>query len=280
MNASLPTAHTASSGPVPAPRQAAVYANYLALHHRTAQPSPPTRALETHSAPLIFNCGMDLCGAEVAIASVLFGASFLGIDADAALQKSAQKNRACDFLVNSLDEALRMIKIAVRKSQPIAVGLLADPADALTQLATRGVQPQYLFRPVTYTALANAQPALALFEDRGVQQLTPADHPRLSAEETLLHWIAATRSDLAHIDQQVLSLLPEEHRITRHWLQHAPAYFLRQSTPERVCSLPIAQRAALCAALQSPTLRSALHGPASLTWTDANAQPHTLHISP
>ena len=279
MNASLPTAHTPSSAPCAAPRQTAVYANYLALHRRAAKQLQLAQGSEPHSAPLIFHCGMDVFGTEAAIASVLFGASFLGIDADAALQKSAQKNRACDFLVNSLDEALRMIKIAVRKSQPIAVGLLADPADALAQLAARGVQPQYFFHPHTSPHITGRS-ALSIFEQRGALSLTPADQPVLFEEETLLHWTAATRSDLARIDALVLSSLTEEQALTRHWLQHAPAYFLRQSPAERLSSLPTIQLSALCAALQSPTLRSALHGPASLTWTDANAQPHTVHIAP
>lgn len=280
MNTWLPSAHSSTCNPTGAPRPAAVYANYRALHRRAATRSDAAAQSEPRSAPLALCCGMNAHGAEAAIASVLFGASFLGIEDDAHLQKSAQKNRACDFLVNSVDEALRMLKIAVRKSQPIAVGLLANPADALAQLAARGVQPQFLFGPVDPAIPTNAQPALALLENRGAQLLLPADQPTLAASETWLHWIAATRSDLARIDAQVLSLLPPEQALPRHWLQHAPAYFLRHSAPERVCSLPRTQLAALCAALQSPTLRALLHGPATLTWTDADAQPHTLSITP
>jgi len=45
------------------------------------------------------------------------GAAFLGIDVDPERIKKRLKTGYCDFLVNTLDEALRILKNAVRKKE-------------------------------------------------------------------------------------------------------------------------------------------------------------------
>ena len=53
------------------------------------------------------------------------GAAFLGIDVDPEHIKRRLKTGYCDLMVNDLEEALRILKNAVRKSEPISVGLWA-----------------------------------------------------------------------------------------------------------------------------------------------------------
>ena len=282
MNLFSPAGSASPANDAAAPRQLAVYATYLALHRIAAELASSDTP---HSAPLALACGMDAAGAEAAIASKLAGASFLGIDASLALQKSAQRSRACDFLVNSTSEALRMLKLALRKSQPIAVGLLADPVAALEQLCERGVQPQFLFPPASNALSTEIQNALTLLTQRGARSLHVSDAPALPDTESLVRWTAATPGDLRHIDALVLDHLSAEETPRRRWLQHAPTYFLRPSPPERIGSLTAEEFSSLQAALLAPTpflltLRAALHGPAELTWTDASAQTHTLRITP
>src|SRR5437660_1006063 len=48
------------------------------------------------------------------------------------------------LMVNSLDEALRIIKNAVRKKENISVGLVGNCADVIPELAERGVVPDIL----------------------------------------------------------------------------------------------------------------------------------------
>jgi urocanate hydratase len=58
--------------------------------------------------------------------------------------KKRLKTGYCDFMVNSLDEALRILKNAVRKKEAISVGLVGNCADVIPEMAERGVLPDIL----------------------------------------------------------------------------------------------------------------------------------------
>ena len=47
-------------------------------------------------------------------------------------------------MVNTLDEALRILKNAVRKKENISVGLVGNCGDIIPELAERGVVPDIL----------------------------------------------------------------------------------------------------------------------------------------
>src|SRR5437764_6571955 len=47
-------------------------------------------------------------------------------------------------MVNSLDEALRILKNSIRKKEAISVGLVGNCADVIPELAERGVLPDIL----------------------------------------------------------------------------------------------------------------------------------------
>src|SRR6266446_1564074 len=67
------------------------------------------------------------------------GAAFLGIDADPERIKRRVKTGYCDVMVTSLDEALRILKNALRKREATSVGLVGNCADLIPELARRGV---------------------------------------------------------------------------------------------------------------------------------------------
>ncbi len=83
-------------------------------------------------------------GGALALAATLNGAAFLGIDAHAERIKRHVKTGYCEVMVNDLDEALRILKNAVRKREPASVGLIAHPAELIPALARRGVLPDLL----------------------------------------------------------------------------------------------------------------------------------------
>jgi len=72
------------------------------------------------------------------------GGAFLGIDADPERIKRRVKTGYCDVMVTSLDEALRILKNAVRKGEAASVGLVGNCADLIPELARRGVVPDLL----------------------------------------------------------------------------------------------------------------------------------------
>jgi urocanate hydratase len=93
---------------------------------------------------LVVAGGMGAMGGAQALAATLNGAAFLGIDADAERIKRRLKAGYCEVMVNSLDEALRVLKNAVRKRQPASVGLIANASELIPELASRGVLPDLL----------------------------------------------------------------------------------------------------------------------------------------
>ncbi len=93
---------------------------------------------------LIVSGGMGGMGGAQPLAATMAGAVFLGIDVDPERIKKRLKTGYCDFMVNTLDEALRILKNAVRKKENVSVGLVGNCADIIPELANRGVVPDIL----------------------------------------------------------------------------------------------------------------------------------------
>ncbi|HUM06353.1 MAG TPA: urocanate hydratase [Terriglobales bacterium] len=96
------------------------------------------------SGKLIVSGGMGGMGGAQPLAATMNGAAFLGIDVDPERIKKRLKTGYCDFLVTTLDEALRILKNAVRKKENVSVGLVGNCADIIPELAERGVVPDIL----------------------------------------------------------------------------------------------------------------------------------------
>ena len=96
------------------------------------------------SGKLVVSGGMGGMGGAQPLAATMAGACFLGIDVDAERIKKRLKTGYCDFMVNSLDEALRILKNSIRKKEAISVGLVGNCADVIPELAERGVLPDIL----------------------------------------------------------------------------------------------------------------------------------------
>jgi urocanate hydratase len=92
----------------------------------------------------IVSGGMGGMGGAQPLAATMTGAAFLGVEVDPERIKKRLKTGYCDFMVNSLDEALRILKNAVRKKEAVSVGLVGNCADVIPELAARGVVPDLL----------------------------------------------------------------------------------------------------------------------------------------
>jgi len=88
--------------------------------------------------------GMGGMGGAQPLAATMNGAAFLGIDVDPERIKRRVKTGYCDVMVTNLDEALRILKNAVRKREAVSVGLVGNCADVIPELARRGVVPDVL----------------------------------------------------------------------------------------------------------------------------------------
>ncbi len=93
---------------------------------------------------LIVSGGMGGMSGAQPLAATMTGACYLGIEVDPERIKKRLRSGYCDFMVNSLDEALRILKNAVRKKENISVGLVGNCGDIIPELAERGVVPDIL----------------------------------------------------------------------------------------------------------------------------------------
>jgi urocanate hydratase len=93
---------------------------------------------------LVVTGGMGGMGGAQPLAATMNGAAFLGIDVDPERIKRRVKTGYCDVMVTNLDEALRILKNAIRKREATSVGLVGNCADVIPELARRGVVPDVL----------------------------------------------------------------------------------------------------------------------------------------
>lgn len=96
------------------------------------------------SGKLVVTGGMGGMGGAQPLAATMNGAAFLGIDVDPERIKRRVKTGYCDVMVTSLDEALRILKNAVRRREATSVGLVGNCADLIPEMAKRGVVPDVL----------------------------------------------------------------------------------------------------------------------------------------
>jgi urocanate hydratase len=98
----------------------------------------------TLQGKLVVSGGMGGMGGAQPLAATLNGGAYLGIDVDPERIKRRLRTGYCDVMVNDLDEALRILKNAVRKGEPASVGLVGNCAEVIPELARRGVVPDLL----------------------------------------------------------------------------------------------------------------------------------------
>jgi urocanate hydratase len=138
---------------------------------------------------LVVSGGLGGMGGAQPLAATLNGAAFLGIEVDAERIKKRIRSGYCDVCVNDLDEALRIIKNAIRQKQPTSVGLVGNCADVIPELARRGVVPDLL------TDQTSAHDPLNGYLPRGMslevaaelRRSNPDDYLRRSYESIALH---------------------------------------------------------------------------------------------
>jgi len=96
---------------------------------------------ENWGGKLVFACGEGLSASGLSAAVSIAGGTSLVVDPDVAAVKSALRQGGIDFMVNSLDEALRTLKNEIRQRRPLGVALTAQPPLVLSEMLERGVLP-------------------------------------------------------------------------------------------------------------------------------------------
>ena len=141
------------------------------------------------SGKLVVSGGMGGMGGAQPLAATMAGACFLGIDVDPERIKKRLKTGYCDFMVNSLDEALRILKNSIRKKEAISVGLVGNCADVIPELADRGVLPDILTDQTSaHDALNGYIPrGMSLEEAKSLRESDPKAYTEKSLDSIARH---------------------------------------------------------------------------------------------
>jgi urocanate hydratase len=171
---------------------------------------------------------MDEQGRALVVAANIAGAATLVASADLAAQKQAIREAIADFLVTSLDEALRILKNQLRKRETVSVCVALAPAAMEREMNERGVQPDLLRRDVPIAPLHEAL----------VHQEGEYDEADLTSIPALVIWRvdSARHKDLAVLDAIALECLDANDWSARRWLRLAPRYLGRLRQDLRLLS--------------------------------------------
>jgi hypothetical protein len=179
---------------------------------------------------LLYAGQLDSEARALLVAANIAGAASLAVSADAAAGKQAIRDGVVDFLVTSLDEALRILKNEIRKRSTVAVCVALEPqapeTDFARQLLQRGVLPD-LLPPCSAPA-----PEFAAFLSQDARPVV-AIHPDVN--QVLLAWNVADAPAqwLPKLDALALDCLSSDPSPAaapaRRWLRLAPRYLGRMA---------------------------------------------------
>ncbi|MGA8938716.1 MAG: hypothetical protein WB439_06080 [Acidobacteriaceae bacterium] len=188
---------------------------------------------------LVFACGAGVTGTGLPAAVSIAGGTSLLLDSDSAAVKAAFRQGGVDFVVNTLDEALRVLKNEVRKHRPLSVALEGDVESELAEMQERGLLPDLQVM------------VEGGFEYTGAEQLLlvqTAPSPELERWLRERGWAEvaiefATTAELRELDARLLRQLPEGDRVRRAWVQRIAHYQRPAPGGARVAWLTEAERA-------------------------------------
>jgi hypothetical protein len=185
---------------------------------------------------LLYAGEMDARGRELLIASNIAGAASLAASADPVVQRQAVRDGAIDFLVTSLEEALRILKNEIRKRQPVSVGVGVAPHTLVAAMLDRGVLPDILPR------WGDAE--LGQFVLQGARQIADQLADPSEAEMEFVTWSVDrdfTRW-MPRLDACVRAVISPGHEMPgdemrKRWLKLSPRYLGRMAQREHGVAL-------------------------------------------
>lgn len=212
---------------------------------------------------LIVACGLGPGGQALSIASNIAGAGCLVLDRRADACRAAMRSGACDFIVNTVDEALRILKNEIRQHKPVSVALEMDEASALDELLDRGVRPELYTSFAGGEVAAIADRAAARFQAFGSATVhfrgssSSLEVDEVLEEFTSRHGLISVSlpfsngEELRARDAELLQLVPPDDP-RRRWLASAPRFFHRERPHRRLVYLTAAEQRTAGLAQASP----------------------------
>ena len=196
----------------------------VALRYTSLLGAPLARPETGLSGKLFYAGELDENGRALVVAANIAGAATLVATADPAAQRPAIRDGVADFVVTTLDEALRILKNQLRKRETVAVCVALSPTEIEREMNERGVAPDLLRRDLRIPPQHQA----LLIHERGEQEReeTEFDLGRIPAVVT---WRvdSALPKNLAKLDEIALDCLDGDAWAARRWLRLSPRYLGR-----------------------------------------------------
>ncbi len=95
----------------------------------------------TLSGRFLLTAGLGGMGGAQPLAATMLGAACLVVEVDAHRIQRRLDTKYLDTMVESLDDALRLVMTAKKEKKPLSVGLLGNAADIIPEIARRGLRP-------------------------------------------------------------------------------------------------------------------------------------------
>lgn len=195
---------------------------------------------------LVLCCGSGCAQSGVPTAVSISGGTTLAIDSDAAAMKSAMRTGYVDFVVNTLDEALRTLKNEIRQKRPLSVGLISSVEATLVEMVERGLQPDLqLVHISTDMNKVMTDPHVRILCARGMPQrilsdvvddLERPDRPMfiLNRKRHYEYFFPVRdATSLGRIDETLLAALHSGDNARRRWLERVPKYLRKARSAGR-----------------------------------------------
>ncbi len=146
------------------------------------------------------------------------------LDPDVAAVKAVFRTGGVDFVVNTLDEAMRVLKNEIRKRRPLSVALEGAVQPALEEMLERGVLPDMqmeLEGEIAYPGAVRLELA------REGMVVAPSVELRRWLQER--RWVEAvleraTTAEMRELDLRLLEMVPEGDAVRRLWVQRIAHY--------------------------------------------------------
>jgi hypothetical protein len=184
-------------------------------------------------------------GAAVVIAASVAEAASLCVDSNAERLRDGLRGGYVDFVVATLDEALRILKNEVRRARAVSVGVTGDPQACIADMTERGLQPDLLS--------GGSLSQTTIFRERGATTIPESAPP--DPETSLLVWSFSapplrSMKRVSELAQAALDAQRADTAARLRWLEQSPRYLgrafatrqcLRMTSNEIAACLPCAR---------------------------------------
>jgi hypothetical protein len=197
---------------------------------------------------LLLHACLDREGVALSMAANVAGIASLCLEPESSLAKQALRAGVCDFLVNDLDEALRILKNEIRKGRSVSVVVTGEPELVVAEAVERGLQPDIVHLQLDGRDIPGIDTLIA----RGARRLSLK---RPSEDMIAVTWSVA-REPLRWLplaDARAADALDLRERSTpqrKRWIEGSPRYLGRLFAAQRFLRMTPAEADAFFAAVQ------------------------------